>query len=242
MADRVGYYYGARPTSNTTDSPNASGLSAFGQVGTSLPTTRRLKKIVDGALLPSAFVIATLAAGTTDAGVSNTQHAGAGAVESGKENKQGKVRKTASSASKKRNATKQRKRPVDSESDGFARSVHSVRAKSGLTWDEIASLIGVSRRTLHNWANGARLSSANTVRWNKLAELIDRYDRGNANATRSSLLARRLNSRSPYEEIQRLLADKPSVSNDFSNPSARVSVTEGKPVPGGRLVSYENFG
>ncbi|MYE02765.1 MAG: helix-turn-helix transcriptional regulator [Alphaproteobacteria bacterium] len=40
-----------------------------------------------------------------------------------------------------------------------AHALFEIRRLSGLTWQELADLFGVSRRTVHNWANGARPSA-----------------------------------------------------------------------------------
>jgi len=40
-----------------------------------------------------------------------------------------------------------------------ARAVHQIRLISGLTWQELSKLFGVSRRSIHNWANGEPLKT-----------------------------------------------------------------------------------
>lgn len=47
--------------------------------------------------------------------------------------------------------------------------LNQVHERSGLTWDQIARLFGVSRRAVHQWAAGGRLSSANREH---LAEIV----------------------------------------------------------------------
>lgn len=39
--------------------------------------------------------------------------------------------------------------------------VNQIHDLSGLTWDQIARVFGVSRRSVHQWAAGGRLSAAN---------------------------------------------------------------------------------
>lgn len=51
-----------------------------------------------------------------------------------------------------------------------AASVRALRERLDLTWSELAELFGVSRRAVHNWANGAAMNSRNQ-QW--LAELFD---------------------------------------------------------------------
>ncbi len=45
-----------------------------------------------------------------------------------------------------------------------ASMLEHVRDMSGLTWDQISKIFGVSRRSIHLWAAGARMSAANEAR------------------------------------------------------------------------------
>lgn len=49
-----------------------------------------------------------------------------------------------------------------------------IRAEAGLTLEEIAHLMGVSRRSVHNWKNGETVSSGNEVRLRDLDQSIRR--------------------------------------------------------------------
>lgn len=42
-----------------------------------------------------------------------------------------------------------------------AESVRGLREETGLTWDQMARLFGVSRRAVHHWASGGRMNSVN---------------------------------------------------------------------------------
>jgi len=42
-----------------------------------------------------------------------------------------------------------------------AENVRWLHENSGLTWDQLGKLFGVSRRTVHLWANGARMNAPN---------------------------------------------------------------------------------
>lgn len=44
---------------------------------------------------------------------------------------------------------------------GTAVAIRELHDYSGLTWEQIAKLFGVSRRAVHLWASGGRLSAAN---------------------------------------------------------------------------------
>ncbi|MGW0215714.1 helix-turn-helix transcriptional regulator [Micromonospora chokoriensis] len=41
-------------------------------------------------------------------------------------------------------------------------SLRQLRDASGLTWDQLAKLFGVSRRAIHHWANGGRMTARNS--------------------------------------------------------------------------------
>ncbi len=47
-----------------------------------------------------------------------------------------------------------------------------LHERTGLTWDELARLLGVSRRTVHYWKNGAAPSAARERRLNQISEVI----------------------------------------------------------------------
>lgn len=60
---------------------------------------------------------------------------------------------------------------------------------SGLTWDQLARLFGVSRRSLHFWASGKPMTPANEEHLHRLLATIRKVDRGSAQANRALLLA-----------------------------------------------------
>lgn len=64
-----------------------------------------------------------------------------------------------------------------------------IKEQSGLTWDQIAGALGVSRRTLHFWANGARVSADNAEALHAFAAVVRAAAGGSPAATRSALLA-----------------------------------------------------
>lgn len=80
-----------------------------------------------------------------------------------------------------------------------AETVRDLHSRSGLSWDELARLVGVSRRTIHNWANGATVSRANARRLTIAANIIKVADLGSPRLTRARLLAPRTGGDSQYE-------------------------------------------
>ncbi len=74
--------------------------------------------------------------------------------------------------------------PVDR---AFAAAVLEVRRISGLTWEQLASLFAVDRRSVHLWASGRPMSAANAERLNRILALLRRADRGTPSATKAWL-------------------------------------------------------
>jgi transcriptional regulator with XRE-family HTH domain len=68
-------------------------------------------------------------------------------------------------------------------------AISEVRRLSGLTWEQLAELFGVSRRTLHFWASGKPMNATNEERLHHLLGLLRAVDRGASDYTRAALLA-----------------------------------------------------
>lgn len=81
-------------------------------------------------------------------------------------------------------------RPLDAPSNSEAVSaIAELRRLSGLTWEQLAELLQVSRRALHFWASGKPMNAANEARLQGVLAVIREMDRGNARENRSLLLA-----------------------------------------------------
>jgi len=78
--------------------------------------------------------------------------------------------------------------PSTSSSEATQKSLSELRRLSGLTWDQLAKLFNVSRRSLHFWASGQPLSRSNEEHLNRLLGTIRYIDRGSASLNRSLLL------------------------------------------------------
>lgn len=66
--------------------------------------------------------------------------------------------------------------------------LHDIRTLSGLTWQQLARVFGVDRRSLHLWAKGARLSAEHAERLQRIRAIVGRADAGNSESTRHRLL------------------------------------------------------
>lgn len=47
-----------------------------------------------------------------------------------------------------------------------------VKERSGLTWDQLGKVFGVSRRAVHMWANGGRMSESNSLWLQEVSEVV----------------------------------------------------------------------
>ena len=75
--------------------------------------------------------------------------------------------------------------------DCTGRAVSELRRISGLTWEQLAGLFGVSRRSVHFWASGKPLNATNHERLMRVLDVVRYADRGTARGTREALLAAR---------------------------------------------------
>lgn len=100
-----------------------------------------------------------------------------------------------------------------------------LRRRSGLTWDQIAELFAVSRRSVHLWASGKPLNSGNEERLHALLSAVRRVDRGAAGETRAALHttidgrpALRLLADGRIEEVVRALGRLPGQQTAVPGP------------------------
>lgn len=68
------------------------------------------------------------------------------------------------------------------------KAISQLRRLSGLTWDQLAYLFAVSRRSVHLWMSGKPMNAANEERLHKILPLLKEVDRGNADENRKLLL------------------------------------------------------
>lgn len=78
-----------------------------------------------------------------------------------------------------------------SETVASGAAINELRRLSGLTWDQLALLFNVSRRSLHFWSSGKPMAPGNERHLQRLLAVVRKIDRGSASANRSMLLAER---------------------------------------------------
>lgn len=103
--------------------------------------------------------------------------------------------------------------PSTSSTEATQKALNELRKLSGLTWEQLAKLFNVSRRSLHFWASGQPLSRFNEENLNRLLDTIQYIDRGSASHNRSLLLRPSSDGRTLFDllvagehkEVKRLL-------------------------------------
>lgn len=68
------------------------------------------------------------------------------------------------------------------------KAISSLRRISGLTWEQLAYILGVSRRSLHSWANGGALNVRNAKKLQQLLATVRYVDKGFARLNRESFV------------------------------------------------------
>lgn len=92
------------------------------------------------------------------------------------------------------------KMPVQAETS--AEAVFEIRRRSGLTWEEIADLFDVSRRSVHHWASGKAVNAEHDRRIRRVLTVVRRLDSGEAKRNRDLLLSPSADGRSLYDLLK----------------------------------------
>ena len=74
-----------------------------------------------------------------------------------------------------------------------------LRNLTGLTWDQVATLFGVSRRAVHFWASGKTMAAAHHEHLQRTLGCLRIVDRGNAPANRNALFGPTENGIAPFD-------------------------------------------
>lgn len=83
-------------------------------------------------------------------------------------------------------------------------AIGELRRLSGLTWEQLARLFGVSRRSLHFWASGKPMTPSNEEHLQRVLAVLRKVDRGSSSAMRTALLGVREDGSIPFD----LLAER----------------------------------
>ena len=80
-----------------------------------------------------------------------------------------------------------------------ATAVLELRSLSGLSWEQLARLFGVSRRAAHLWAAGKPMSAANEEHLYRCLAVLRRADRGGSAFNRAALFRANRDGASPFD-------------------------------------------
>jgi hypothetical protein len=79
--------------------------------------------------------------------------------------------------------------PLANSAEANRSTLNELRRLSGLTWEQLAKLFNVSRRSLHFWASGQPLSRFNEENLHRLLGTIRYINRGSASINHNLLLS-----------------------------------------------------
>lgn len=107
--------------------------------------------------------------------------------------------------------------PAADPSTDVPELLRRIRKVSRLSWGELASALGVSRRTIHHWLSGAHPAGVHVARLADLEALVEASAESSPEATRARLLRPQASGRSLLEELALSFGDR-------SRPISTVSV------------------
>lgn len=90
---------------------------------------------------------------------------------------------------------------VTDSSSAVPALLQRLRRVSGLNWGEVATAVGVSRRTIHNWLSGARVAGVHVARLAELDRLVDTTASASPDETRARLQQPGPHGRSLLEDL-----------------------------------------
>ena len=120
----------------------------------------------------------------------------------------------------------------------LAQSVRSLRQRSGLTWDELARIFNVTRRTLYNWTIGGQVSAAHAQALAQVIALVHEIDLGDPRQTRSRLLAPTESGLTLYSQLIKQSV-KPAKHNLAYRPDQLLDARFDTPDQTGVVVGFE---
>jgi DNA-binding transcriptional regulator YiaG len=90
--------------------------------------------------------------------------------------------------------------------------IRELHTRSGLTWEQIARLLGISRRAAHQWAAGARITSRHHELLSSAVALVEQTNTIDPIAARAVLLAPRAGRASLFDEFRQIHHTRADIS------------------------------
>jgi DNA-binding transcriptional regulator YiaG len=122
--------------------------------------------------------------------------------------------------------------------------IGELRRLTGFTWDQLAHLFGLSRRSLHFWASGKPMASSNEEHLLRLLATVRRLDRGSALENRRLLLTASRSGEVPmdllvaqqYERALQVVGETASHPRATPPPLSKAARDARRPRPPAELV------
>ena len=109
-------------------------------------------------------------------------------------------------------------------------TVRWLHNESGLTWDQIGKVFGVSRRAVHMWANGARMNAANSELLAEFTAIVRGLDATDPSNRRAALLATRADGKSIIDFFRaRRSASETPLSETSQDPERLLGARHDRP-------------
>lgn len=84
---------------------------------------------------------------------------------------------------------------VEAATETTGEAILEIRRRSGLTWEELADLFDVSRRSVHHWASGKAVTAEHDRQIRRTLAVVRQLDQGQAEHTRALLVSPRADGR-----------------------------------------------
>lgn len=84
----------------------------------------------------------------------------------------------------------------------FSEVVKSLRQESGLTWDQLGRLFGVSRRAMHLWASSGRMNAAHAEALSAILQVVRNLPESGSIDPREALLRPGADGHSLYDQLR----------------------------------------
>jgi DNA-binding transcriptional regulator YiaG len=111
---------------------------------------------------------------------------------------------------------------------GFtAKAIRKAHEDSGLTWEQLARSFGVSRRSLHLWANGGRMNAGNVEILMSFADLVNHINAATPSERRAALLAINEDGRSILDSFRSHYLDRRGFANSEWRPEGYLNAVHG---------------
>jgi len=131
----------------------------------------------------------------------------------------------------------------EEEAQSTSSAIMELRRLSGLTWEQLATLFNVARRSLHFWASGKPVNAPNEERLRRVLAVVRKADRGFAAKNRAMLLEDRdgvlpfdLLARGEYETFIELVGIGPGRRELKLAPLSPEALEARRPPPPEELV------